>query len=303
MSTRTLSNPPLRRLLGALFLALCTITSLAHADEDSMAPYRERFKAGMERYKAGDLAAAISDWESIYREVGTEKGYRVAFDLARAYDKLGNLAHAEERYQSFLTVVDAKRSAGLALESVVLQEENEARERLAKIASEKGPAHPEPTLAPESTPAPVTSPSPPPSAAPAPPSAPPPGSSPPPTPAIEPPSDHPFSPVLLFVAGGVTVAAIAACAVEYANAPSAEDAVHAVAGQPVSAQMGPLSTYDNTKTLAYGTLAASISLAAITGGLTAWYLAGTKPKTRELSVAPVLGPLPGGAQAGLVAHF
>ena len=87
-----------------------------------MTPYRERFKAGMERYEAGDLAAAISDWESIYREVGADKGYRVAFDLARAYDKSGDLAHAAERYLSFLSGVDARRSAGLALESVVLQE-------------------------------------------------------------------------------------------------------------------------------------------------------------------------------------
>ena len=102
MSTRTPSSASFcgALLLGALLaLAALSSSSRASADDDPMAPYRERFKAGMEHYKAGDLPTAISDWESIYREVGTEKGYRIAFDLARAYDKSGDLAHAGDRYR------------------------------------------------------------------------------------------------------------------------------------------------------------------------------------------------------------
>jgi hypothetical protein len=106
--------------------------------------------------------------------------------------------------------------------------------------------------------------------------------------------------MFLFASGGVTVAAIAVCAVEYASALSAENTFNAASGKPVSVQAALLSSYDNAQTLAYGTLAASIGLAAITGGLTVWYFAGT---THEVSIAPVAGPTTGGAQGGIVGRF
>jgi len=295
MSTRTPSNLP--RLLGALLLAVAVLSSAsrARADDDPMVPYRERFRAGMARYEAGDLPSAIVDWESIYREVGAEKGYRVAFDLARAYDKTGDPIRAKEKYRAFLAVVDARRAAGLAIEAIVVQEESEARDWIAKsadttdaaplgngVASE--PARPGPSASP--SPSPVPSPLPFPSLSPS--------VSPPPAPAK---AQPPFSPAFLISSGAATVAAIVVCGIEYANALSAENGFNAAANQPASVQQGYQTSYDNARPLAYASLGASVGFAAITAGLAVWYFTGTK------WVVPVVGAGPGGAEAGLVGRF
>jgi hypothetical protein len=142
MSIRTPSD--LRRLAVALLLAFAAVGD-ARADDDPMAPYRERFRTGMDRYKAGDYAGALYSWEPIYRDVGPEKGYRVAFDLARAYEKFGDATRAAERYEGFISQVDARRGRGEALEALVLKEETEARARLADIVAARGRIHVEAT--------------------------------------------------------------------------------------------------------------------------------------------------------------
>jgi hypothetical protein len=110
----------------------------ARADDDPMALFRERFKSGMERYRAGDIAAAIRFWEPIYTELGPSLGYRLSFNLARAYDAFGDSSRAAERYGSFLAEVQARRAAGEAIEPLVAREETEAKERLVAIAAAKG---------------------------------------------------------------------------------------------------------------------------------------------------------------------
>ena len=88
MWTRTRSSA-----LGlALLLALAP--ALARADDDAMAPYRERFKAGFEKYRAGAYGEALSYWEPIYRELGPEQGYRLSWNLARAHEALGDATRA-----------------------------------------------------------------------------------------------------------------------------------------------------------------------------------------------------------------
>ncbi len=52
-------------------------------ESDTLDPLRERFRAGMERYRAGAFAEAIVIWTAIYGELG-EKGYRLAFYIAEA---------------------------------------------------------------------------------------------------------------------------------------------------------------------------------------------------------------------------
>ncbi len=300
MSTRTRSSLLLPLLLSLAALSSPSRAARAAAEDDPMAPYRERFKAGMERYKAGDLPAAISAWEAIYREVGPDRGYRVAFDLARAYEKSGDAPDARDRYQSFLQIVQQRRASGLPLEPVVVQEETEARARLDELPPPK-PTEPAPAA--PSPPPPVSSATPAaaesPAAVPAPPPAPAPVS--PARPPQPPTSQPPFSPLLLVATGGATIAAITLCAVEYANALSEENAFRAASAQPSSVQSNLKSTYDGTVPIAYASLGASIGLAAITAGLTAWYFAGTKPRDARLS--PSVAPLPGGAQVGLVGRF
>jgi hypothetical protein len=106
--------------------------------DDPMAQYRERFKLGMDRYKAGAPAEAIGYWEPIYRELGEQKGYRLAYNLGVAYSELGDATRAAERLQAFLAEVDARRSRGDALASLVTKEESDARGRVAGLVATKG---------------------------------------------------------------------------------------------------------------------------------------------------------------------
>ena len=144
MWTRTRSEPvrPLRRrvaiVLGAIAIALASAPSIARADDDALATYRERFKAGLEKYKAGAVAEALQYWEPIYRELGAAKGYRLAFNLARAYETFGDFTRAAERYESFLSEVDARTRLGEKLDPIVSKEEKEARDRLAELMATKG---------------------------------------------------------------------------------------------------------------------------------------------------------------------
>jgi hypothetical protein len=89
----------------------------ASSQEDPIEKYRERFKAGMDRYKAGDLAAAIATWEPILRELGEPKGYRLAYDLGVAYAELGDAPHAIERLQA--SFADARTWAYAAVGTAV----------------------------------------------------------------------------------------------------------------------------------------------------------------------------------------
>src|ERR1700683_1801476 len=105
MSTRLHSErvgARMRLREASVALAIVLTVGVARADDDPMAPYRDRFRAGMERYTTGYEAEAIQYWEPIDREIGQQKGYRLGFDLARAYEHIGDSTHAAERYESFL---------------------------------------------------------------------------------------------------------------------------------------------------------------------------------------------------------
>lgn len=109
--------------------------------DDAMDQYRERFKIGMERYKAGAVAEAIGNWEPIYRELGEQRGYRLAYDLGVAYEELGDATHAAERLQSFLTEVDTRRGRGDAVPALVVSDETDARARLGGLSATKARIH------------------------------------------------------------------------------------------------------------------------------------------------------------------
>jgi hypothetical protein len=109
--------------------------------DDPLAQYRERFKQGMDRYKAGAPAEAVGYWEPIYRELGEQKGYRLAYNLGVAYAELGDATRAAEHLGSFLGEVDARRTRGETIASIVAKEEGDARERLAGLIATKGRIH------------------------------------------------------------------------------------------------------------------------------------------------------------------
>ncbi|HTQ42299.1 MAG TPA: hypothetical protein VMI75_06020 [Polyangiaceae bacterium] len=106
--------------------------------DDPLSDYRERFKQGMDRYKAGAFAEAIGFWEPIYRELGEQKGYRLAFNIGVAYQELGDATHAAEHLQSFLAQVDARRAHGDTIPPIVQKEEQDARDRVAALTASKG---------------------------------------------------------------------------------------------------------------------------------------------------------------------
>jgi hypothetical protein len=132
MWTRRLSEVALAGWLGLVALD-ARADPPAPAPDDSLASYRDRFKQGMDLYEHGAAAQAIATWEPIYRDLGEQRGYRVAYDLGVAYAALGDAPHAGERLQAFVSEVDARRGRGEALEAAVTKDESDARARLAGL--------------------------------------------------------------------------------------------------------------------------------------------------------------------------
>jgi hypothetical protein len=139
----------IRRLSeAAIVLALAGAVAPARAmpapagvTEDPLEQYRERFKQGMDRYRAGALAEAIGYWEPIYRELGEQKGYRLAYNLGVAYAELGDATRAAERLQAFLAEVDARRERSQDIATIVAKNETDARGRIAGLVATKGRIH------------------------------------------------------------------------------------------------------------------------------------------------------------------
>ena len=354
MSIRTRSKRSRVVAVGiALLLASVAFPARAAGDDD-LAEYRERFKTGLEKYKAGQVAEALQYWEPIYRELGATRGYRLAFNLAHAYDGFGDFTRAAERYESFVAEVEARRAAKEKIEPLIEKEAKEARVRLGELAASKGRIHvhagelpvavridaaeprvsgfvayvapgahvlvlgggsdkserrevnvkageiieitPSPSAA---TPAaivttPATTPNPT-------------GPKPAPTFRMERQVEHPFSPVVLYVATGLTVVSVVLPILSYSSALSYQRA-HKLSGDsdPDSqAKNAALqSDYDSRETTYYATLAVPISLAAITIGLTVYYFAATHD--REVPVlVPTVSPTPDkeGAVVGFTTRF
>jgi hypothetical protein len=105
---------------------------------DPLEALRTRFRDGMEKYKASAFADAVVIWEAVYRDLGPDAGYRVAFDLARAYDELGDAIKAADDYDTYLAKVDARRAGAEQLEPNVEKQEGIARQRIHEIAASKG---------------------------------------------------------------------------------------------------------------------------------------------------------------------
>jgi len=323
MSTRRRSD-----LAGSALAACCALLALsssARADDDGLTPYRDRFRLGMEKYKAGSLAEAIRVWGAIYEEIGPKRGYRLSFDLGRAYDTNGEATRAAERYRSFLDETSARRTAGEELEPIVVREAHEAEARLEDLNQGHGRIE----IAPggEATLEQVDDSDPRLGAftayvAPgkhvvtfgpgredaekveitvaagevvvARPTRPLKARDPvtlPPLDPVIPTKKHPFSPVVLYVGGVATAASILAPALGYGHAWSVYDSYNSTTNPQTKNLLG--GEYSGARTVAYGLLAVPLGFAAITGGLVTWYFAGT---TTEHTVAITFdaAPRPGG---------
>jgi hypothetical protein len=355
MSIRTRSKRSRVVAVGIALLVASVASPARAAGDDDLAEYRERFKTGLEKYKAGQVAEALQYWEPIYRELGATRGYRLAFNLAHAYDGFGDFTRAAERYESFVTEVEARRAAKEKIEPLIEKEAKEARVRLGELAASKGrirvhagerpvavridAAEPRVSgfvayVAPgahvlvlgggsekterrevsvkageivEITPSPssattpvviVTTPTTTPNST---------GPTRAPTFRMEKQIEHPFSPIILYAATGLTVASVVLPILSYSSALSYQRS-HKLSGdtdansQAKNASLQ--SDYDSRETTYHATLAVPISLAAITIGLTVYYFAATHE--REVPVlVPTVSPTPDkeGAVVGFTTRF
>lgn len=279
----------------------------APAVADPLDAHRERFRIGLEKYKAGAHAEAIVVWEAIYREIGHDQGYRLAFNLARAFDKFGDTTRAAEHYEAYAREVEKRREAGATIEENVAKQETEARLRLTELATTRGrvrvDALDRPTLVRIDSGEPrlagfvayvapgrhtvtfgagkdaarveidvkegeVVAVGPP--------------AAEPPRPDVieKPPTrfetklERPFSGTILVAGGMVTIATLAIPLLAYADASSIRNDYEAAPSREV--QLGLQSDYDASRSLTYATLAIPITLGVATAALGLWWIFGAK---------------------------
>ena len=331
-----------RRGCAAVLVALSVALAAeaARADEPARAEgtttpnaldnLRERFRAGMDKYKAGAFADAVVIWEAIYRELGTDKGYRLAFDLARAYDELGDLIKAADHYESYLEQVARRRAASETLEANVERQEEVARERLETIAALKArirvKAGPKPSIVQvDNAPARVA------------------GFTvyvepgahvvtlgsgkdadvrritvalgaivdvepadevpitlPPPETRYEMRVERPFSPAVLWIGGGVAALSLILPAITYGNALSIKSD-YDDPNTPRADKARLAYDYDSARTNAYASVVVPAVFTAAVGGLAVWYVLGTKETRTPITPSATIGTT--GLSLGASARF
>ena len=121
-----------------------------------------------------------------------------------------------------------------------------------------------------------------------------------PPPRFETVTERPFSPVVLYVAGGVAAATLIVPVVLYANALSVKSD-YDDASRPRDERERLAVDYDSAKANAYTGAAIAGGCVAIAGGLTAWWLLGTRETKREIQPNVMVTPL--GVSASLRASF
>ncbi len=139
-----------RALVIAIAMSAPAVAFAQEGDAPDIAAYRERFKQGLDRYEANDVAGALSFWEPLYRDLGPARGYRVGYNLARAYEVFGDATRAAERYQSFLDEVKQRRRDSKPVDALVEIDEQKATERLDELRRTRGRIHVAPTTPPQS---------------------------------------------------------------------------------------------------------------------------------------------------------
>jgi hypothetical protein len=287
---------------GALAAPPAPSTAVA---QDALVQHRERFKLGMDRYKAGAVAEAVATWEPIYRDIGSAEGYRLAYNLGLAYAELGDRARAVERLQSFLGEVDARRMRGERFEALVLREEIDARTRLpgliATLDRTLDAGMPSPsaeTLEVGASPGPIAQALPP---APVLESAPALASASSGATTLPDASAHPFSPALLFVSGGLALVAGVSAIVLEANANSLHNRFVAEHDATGTIPTQDRDTFSTARTWSYVAVGGGIGCGALAAGLVTWYLLGSS--RHETRVVATVGAARMGGSVGVRAAF
>lgn len=315
------------RLAALLALAVLATPAIAAAQEpppaeaDPLERQRERFKLGMERYRADAFGEAILVWSEIYRELGPEKGYRLAFNLARAYEKVNDAPRAAEHYDSYLAQVRKRREAEEEIEPLVAKQEEEAQQRIGELRSKLGQIHfrgPEvlvvidadvprvgrnvayvtagkhaikyrPSTADERrvevevAAGQVVEIEPPPIEAPPPPAVVVPPPSLPPAIRWETHEEHPYPRSLLYIGGGATVISLVLPVMFYSFAGGYRDEYNLANGVSEAQAQRAATDYEGARSAAYASWAIPALLGATTAALTAYWYFGKKTVRTPMS--------------------
>lgn len=316
------SHPSARRLavlVAAAVAGLPLTAGDARADEppsepakspgdDPLEASRAQFRRGMDAYTAGDYAGAIVIWQAIYDTLGPERGYRLAFNLGRAFDAFGDASRATEFYDVYLGSVRARRARGEALPDLVERQAHDAEARLEELSRSRGRVRVPPTKAPvlvrvdRGTERPagfsvLLSPGPHTLTFRTGPSSvertidvvageervvePPPPEEPPkrrdPLPVFETRTVRPFSPVWIFVGAGATAVSVLVPAIQYGSALSIAS-THDASDDPLERER-LTSEYSGAKTAAYTTLSIPIVLGVATIALGTAFVVGSRSET------------------------
>jgi hypothetical protein len=133
------------------FIAVSFAAATAYAQEQPTPPpspesskleqYRAELRTAAADYHAGRFAEAIIRYQKVYAAIGSHDGYRIAFNLARAYEAHGEPRLSAESYQTYLDEVARRRAEGETIEGNVLDQENEAKERITELTNRLGRIH------------------------------------------------------------------------------------------------------------------------------------------------------------------
>jgi hypothetical protein len=92
----------------ALALALVSFARPAFADPPASPEHDAAFRSGLDQYAHGNNVGAIATWESLLGTLGEERGYKVLYNLGLAYQAIGDVTRAIERFSAFVKQVGAR---------------------------------------------------------------------------------------------------------------------------------------------------------------------------------------------------
>jgi hypothetical protein len=123
----------------------------------------------------------------------------------------------------------------------------------------------------------------------------------PPTTRVQHTVDRPFSPVILYVGGALTIATIVLPALTYQHMTDLRSQYAVAYAERDASQTSSIaSQYGDSRTVAYLTLAVPITLGIATAALTTWFFA--DEQERDI-VVPIIAPTTSGAIAGVGGRF
>lgn len=126
----TANTAPL--FVGGVLLALGLLCAGSARAEPSTTPEHDAaFKSGLDQYAHGNNVGAIATWESLLTTLGEHRGYKVLYNLGLAYQAIGDVTHAIERYSAFVSEVGQRSDvpAALAQRAADAQKRREELER------------------------------------------------------------------------------------------------------------------------------------------------------------------------------